>query len=514
MKRRGALRAMVAGVFAQFSSAVSVDSASALEQQAAASAQVPTKASATSVNVRSFGATGTGKADDSAAFAAAVSAVTEMGGIVNVPPGVYVVSTKLSGGSAILLPSRVGLVGSGPGASIIRLAANAENAISVVGAVRGASNIAVRDLTLQVNRTENANGTFGIRLETVSHCLIDHVRAEGTTSHGIVLDKGSTENTIANCEVVDFGQGNAGFGILCFNGSSRNRVIYNTVHSLSGQVGICADAGTTTGDAAPASANLFHGNVVEGGRYGILIEDSDDCSIDNNVLIGQTEIAILLQPGQANLVPRGTRVSNNHITRMHPATFGAAIDVKASETYVTGNVVRDSGNVVGIKCERPSGFSHRLNIISHNFISGLNGAAILVEGGSQHRVTGNVITNIRDVGILVRPLEPLRHLVVSCNEIDTIIGTGNHGIRLASESAALIDIRVCDNVIRNVGIGGMANGIVLEQNPYPADHIEVRGNRVIDDQLVRSCGEAFAVLGRPTAVNQTDNELLKLPQQH
>ena len=70
------------------------------------------------VNVKAFGATGSGSSDDAAAINNAVSALGSAGGIVYFPPGTYLVQS-----APITILPKVHFVGSGRGATIISLAA-------------------------------------------------------------------------------------------------------------------------------------------------------------------------------------------------------------------------------------------------------------------------------------------------------------------------------------------------------------------------------------------------------
>lgn len=115
----------------------------------------------TYINVKSYGATGNGTSDDSAAIAAAINAVSATGGTVFFPPGTYITSL-------ITWPTKVWLKGSGYTATIIQLK-NAQNTdlirstnfATLVGtnSSGGIYNGGIMDLTLDGNKSGQSSGT-------------------------------------------------------------------------------------------------------------------------------------------------------------------------------------------------------------------------------------------------------------------------------------------------------------------------------------------------------------------
>ena len=146
-------------------------------------------------NVKEYGAKGDGVSDDAAAFNSVIqAAVSAGGGVVLVPPGVYVV------GSSIILNSKVHLWGSGIDATIIQLKASANvdvllgaNFASLTGtnnASAGILNWSLRDFTVDGNKANNTSG-YGIRVYgagfiwqniIVRNCANDGIYSEFATS--------------------------------------------------------------------------------------------------------------------------------------------------------------------------------------------------------------------------------------------------------------------------------------------------------------------------------------------
>jgi hypothetical protein len=117
-------------------------------------------------NVRDFGAAGDGSSDDTDHLQQAIDAARAGGGIVFLPPGVYLTRR-------LVLHSRVHLRGSGGDATVLKLAPGANTAIlesyrfSQENAARsnaGISMFSVRDLTLDGNRAHGNAVSYGMRI--------------------------------------------------------------------------------------------------------------------------------------------------------------------------------------------------------------------------------------------------------------------------------------------------------------------------------------------------------------
>jgi hypothetical protein len=110
------------------------------------------------VNVLSFGADSTGSVDSSAAFTAAITAVSSSnsaGGTVYVPQGVYILNT------GITVPGGVFLIGTGAQGSIIRPSAAMISLITLSGGLSGVQGLQLVNVsafaTNAINVTKTAN---------------------------------------------------------------------------------------------------------------------------------------------------------------------------------------------------------------------------------------------------------------------------------------------------------------------------------------------------------------------
>ncbi|GGL19514.1 right-handed parallel beta-helix repeat-containing protein [Mangrovihabitans endophyticus] len=126
-------------------------------------------------DVRDFGASGDGVADDTGALQDALDAARASGGIVFVPPGVYLTRR-------LALGSRVHLRGAGGDATVLRLAPDANTAVlesagfDAGGRGRGDGGIhgfSVRDLTVDGNRAQGNPVGCGLRLYGYGYELAD-----------------------------------------------------------------------------------------------------------------------------------------------------------------------------------------------------------------------------------------------------------------------------------------------------------------------------------------------------
>jgi hypothetical protein len=145
------------------------------------------------IDARDHGATGDGATDDTAALQAALDAVGARGGIVFLPPGVYVTRR-------LTLRSRVHLRGAGGDSTVLKLRAGANSAIlesegfdrlTGTRSDAGVSLLSVRDLTLDGNKGQNPEGGYGLRIYGYGYELTE-VIVHNCRNDGIVSEWGPT----------------------------------------------------------------------------------------------------------------------------------------------------------------------------------------------------------------------------------------------------------------------------------------------------------------------------------
>ncbi|WP_433609672.1 glycoside hydrolase family 55 protein [Dactylosporangium sp. CA-139114] len=259
-------------------------------------------------DVREMGATGDGKTDDTEKLQKAIDAAQPTGGVVYLPPGVYLTGR-------LTLHSRVHLRGAGD-ATVIRLRPGAGTAIlesagferlTGSGDADGISNFSVRDLVLDGNKAQNQSGGFGLRIYgygyeltevTILNCRQDGmysewvatpalpypshqmesrltaVRSHDNDGHGINFN-GPHDSMFVNC--VSFENGGSGFRLAGWsNGSSmvnchgwgmRQRVAFELDAPAIGCVNCYADINGGIGVRISRSDCRWFGGLVLGGSH-------------------------------------------------------------------------------------------------------------------------------------------------------------------------------------------------------------------------------------------------------
>lgn len=167
------------------------------------------------VNVKWFGAKGTGKDNDTAAIQAAIDALPARGGTVSLPGGTYVITSELvigNGDSAESWSSSMGvkLVGEGAGfgvsgdaiPTVIMAGKAMDSVISVNGRISGVSLIG-----LEINANRQAKN--GVVLKSFCGAQVINVRISQFTAKGLAIIAGNAPtgnyniyNRFENIEVV------------------------------------------------------------------------------------------------------------------------------------------------------------------------------------------------------------------------------------------------------------------------------------------------------------------------
>jgi len=297
--------------------------------QGAASASA--SATGSFINVRDYGAMGDGSTDDTQAIQAAIDATEGVGGIVFVPPGIYVVSDSI-----LLHVDNLTLAGAGSGATVLRLVERFDkDLVGIVRTLPGRINrhITVMDLTIDGNRdNQNSGAQFGFycgvspsepdsdediictRVEIhqctgygfdsnemvarlhFTDCLSHHNGLDGFTLDGVVM--GIVQGCIAHdndrhgfnlitgsyycnlSENIAYNNGGNGFTL-------QNRAIANTINN-----NIVYHNGLDGIYGVGVQENIIQNNhVFENERYGIRIRGCPYTTINSNRLRNNTQEA-------------------------------------------------------------------------------------------------------------------------------------------------------------------------------------------------------------------------------
>jgi hypothetical protein len=204
--------------------------------------------SAIYTSVKSFGAAGDGKHDDTHAIRTAISA-TPSGGTVWFPPGTYLVS------KTIVLRSGSTYRGSNASSSIIQQR-NGANLLVVVADENYIANrdvtsqfIQIEDLTIDGNSQNNPHGSAAGIVLMAERSLVRHVIVTNTAGPGILLsdinangrvcNNNAVENRIEDCTILQ--PGDYGIQIKDTRASGRQTdgyLINNVVANCTGDYGL------------------------------------------------------------------------------------------------------------------------------------------------------------------------------------------------------------------------------------------------------------------------------------
>lgn len=253
---------------------------------------------------------------------AAIQALPEVGGTVLLMEGTYDIR-KVEGtlGGVLIDRSNVVLAGQGPSTKLILAASQNTNVVRIIGS--GVGNIVIRDLYVDANRDQNAQGTGD---PNVSHarfefCGIKAYYQEpggpgGTPNHDITIQNTYVLNAHrlgimlegANMRVLNNVLGNAGSDsveILTGPGEIRGNYV-----EITGPTHVAI--GTDRADSVIMADNIVH--VKEGG----------------NLDIGFRSWAASLQHV----------IANNVVTVAPGGHCARAMDVRGTGAVVTGNSIR------------------------------------------------------------------------------------------------------------------------------------------------------------------------------
>lgn len=353
-------------------------------------------ASASALDVKSFGAKGDGIADDTAALQAAVNAATS-GATVFVPDGTYRVTTAdgacktrglvLMGSMTLSLASNAilqAIPNACPSYALVHIVGTSD--VNIVGGtllgdraghagtagesgqclwLEGTSNVSLRHVAIKecwgdgiyLGGTDNHN-------VTVCSVNVDHVRRNGISivaADGVTIDASSFDNT----------QGTAPQSGIDLEPNAGQRVTHVSVtrSSFSHSGGHGFQVTTATG---PISSSSFRGNTItQSGDYGVLLTGTDLIFADNIVDGSSWGIVI----NTANITVMGNTIRNS--SRNGIQTLGGSI--------ISHNTVESSANA-GIALYG-NGSTIDANVIQNNDRQG-----IYLIGSSNNIVQNNQVS--------------------------------------------------------------------------------------------------------------------------
>lgn len=231
------------------------------------------------LSIRWFGAKGDGSTNDTSAVQACLTAGATGGYPVYVPKGSFKVTTVrvYNGLPAFYGPGTI--VDSGvSGAGVVVL--DGPNALS---------GTAVSDCYISLTITMSSGASYGIWCDKALNCIFDRCHISGFTDsndeNGIRFSVGSTGNTVRDCKVI-FSTSSPTHG--------QTGIVF--VADTTSYGGYFSGSGVTTDAAHPCSQNTIRGNYIYKGSHGISGNGLEHSSIVGNMLDGQRDRSIILEP--------------------------------------------------------------------------------------------------------------------------------------------------------------------------------------------------------------------------
>ena len=300
-------------------------------------------------NVSDYGATGDGVSDDTAALQAAINAAGAAGGgVVLLPPGVYVTSAALNMAFAL-----VELHGSGWN-TVIQPVAEATFDVIKTGAIPyGGANanndlqgLVICDLTLDgSNMTATAAGQGnGIHFWGARQSFIRRVLFRAIKNYCVIFEgsaNGGYNDTVEYCEM----DSSCGGGVMSCNGNEANWVQFNEIIGCAQTLAAAQPAFGGQGTAGSlvnhqSAISWTFGNVFGGGASGgtmnsAVVLNNEGHRLLSNRFDGVMNIAVDIW-GSGGLV--GFIIEGNEFKDTNLIVSGPCIRVDAGDVTIQGNV--------------------------------------------------------------------------------------------------------------------------------------------------------------------------------
>ena len=284
----------------------------------------PAATSAVRYSVRSYGATGNGQADDTAAFARAVAAAKAAGGTVFVPIGTYTVSH-------VTLPSNVQLLGESRTGSVIRYNGVRAEVLDQAGTLvisRSTTGVGISNLTLKGTGApgrkvdEIVLGLQDAAKVTVRSVTILNGQGRGLFAIGTGCT-GGVYNDILIQRVYGLSNGGYGVAFWLYDGPSHNTITKLTTDTTD-TYGLALDAGSSSGPHAPVSDNVIKNLTVlraarKPGAGAITWQGAQRNTLDGFVITNtdaQGSCAIMVEEDQSRTLATGNLFTHGTITNV------------------------------------------------------------------------------------------------------------------------------------------------------------------------------------------------------
>jgi parallel beta-helix repeat protein len=368
-------------------------------------------------DVKDYGATGNGTADDTTSINAAAAAATAAHGTLFFPPGTFMTT-----GITISNTNSFAIAGSGPGSVLKLLAGNSANVLQL----NTCTKFSISDMTFDGNRSVQSFGTdedlqCAVHIVSCSGFLVSGVQALDTHMSGIRLGLfphntgGCVDGAITNCYVNLGIDADQGIGVW----NSERISVTNCVVQRGGWGGIVL----TRSDHCTVTGNTSFDNtytIAGGGGHGIALEGARFSTVSGNACYGNEYYGIHLEvdPQTAARYVEGCTISGNtchsndrgiflgksisnniNSNNVSNNTFtGIEITVDASHCVLDGNVIENNGEqgvwIKGDDC-----------LASNNAVKDNTTEGILVDGTLRTSLLGNHVFSNTNAGIDLRGID-------------------------------------------------------------------------------------------------------------
>ena len=347
-------------------------------QAAPQSGCAPAPTSSLVVSVKTYGAKGDGRTDDTAAIQAAIEVVAGTGGTLLVPDGTYMINAILNSNKGLILRSNMTLrMSSG---AVLKAITNGSPAYAILYLPR-VTNVNIIGGTVEGDRSTHT-GTLGesgmgISVATSANVFIEGVTAKECWGDGFYVG-GTNCTNITLCNVVADHNRRQGLSVVYADGVMvRNSTFKNTQGTLpEAGIDIEPNAGETVANMQILGCT-FTNNSGGGIQNGVAISNRGISFIRNVIIDGNV------------MVGNGFNAANGH-------TGGGGVETSNTAGHrITNNVMRDNKNW-GLRLRDEADDT----IVTGNTITGTTGDGIYLDPTiTNYTITGNTVTGNTRYGI-------------------------------------------------------------------------------------------------------------------
>lgn len=413
-----------------------------------------------SVTDPSYGATGDGSTDDSAAIRLAIAAASAAGADLYFPEGTYVVSRDGSNSYALAHPG-----GRWYGPGVIKLKASQSSSVVVVWTT-GAG--AVLDgLTIDgngANQGASSDQRHGVRVATTD-CVLRNVTIDGCDGDGVAIYTGGDRCSVRGCVITD----NLRNGVTVDGGADYVEISHNTI---TGNSTTAVDVEVVSGQGHADYGRII-GNYLSGtsSAYAVAVAGPDTSNLCDGWVVADNIITGCLYL----VASSNTRVTGNTITAA--GTSNPAVEASTSTgTLIAGNrIVKTDGITAAVECSYKNSYTPtRVTVTDNHITSAYYG--ILIRGASRVSITNNTVeaSTAANAGIYVQATVSMVGVTIHGNIIRDFLTNAVQVLTYLTETITGLSVR--GNVYIDSGGATMTRGLRLEGTASQITEVHYGGN--------------------------------------